>query len=174
MKLKLVIALMATCLSVQSFAGLLIDPYLGMGQAKTTSDLATDGDSDGFTSFGSRLGYSFILVSAGIDYQMVKSESDGDDVNVTNTSFFVGVDLPILLRAWAEYQISSDYDLDGSNLDVEFKDGYSVGVGFTGLPLVSLNLELAVTNYEIDAGVLGTLDYSAASTMFSVSLPLDL
>ncbi len=64
MKLRVLVAMMAVCLSAQSFAGFLIDPYIGLGQAKTTSDLATDGDSDSFTSFGSRLGYSFLLVSA--------------------------------------------------------------------------------------------------------------
>lgn len=175
MKLRVLLATMVMCLSIQSFAGLLVDPYIGFGQSKVTSDTATDGDSDSFTSFGSRLGYSFILLSAGVDYQIIKSESDGDDVDVTNMSIFVGVDLPILLRAWAEYQISSDFDVDGSNVDYEFKDGYSVGVGFTGLPLVSLNVEVGVTNYEFDTNTaLGTLDFATATTMFSVSFPLDL
>jgi hypothetical protein len=173
MKLKVFIAVMTACLSVQSFAGFLIDPYIGLGQTKTTSDFATDGDSESVTSIGSRVGYSFILVSAGIDYEMAKTSSDGNDVDITNMSFFVGVDMPILIRAWAEYQISSDLEVEGSNTDYDFKDGYSVGVGFTGLPLVSLNLELAVTNYEVDSAF-GKLDFSTATTLLSVSLPLDL
>ncbi|MFT6630204.1 MAG: hypothetical protein ACJAS4_000138 [Bacteriovoracaceae bacterium] len=172
MKLKALVAIVAACLSVQSFAGLLVDPYFGVGQIKTTADVSDlDGEAESYTSIGSRVGYSFILVSAGIDYEMGKYGLNDDDISVTNMSFFVGVDLPILIRAWAEYQISSD--ISGSDADLSFKDGYSVGVGFTGLPFVSLNLEIAATNYELDlAG--NKVDFTTASTLFSVSLPLDL
>lgn len=173
MKLRLLMAMMALFITVQSQAGLLIDPYIGIGQVKNTSDLAAvDGDSASITGIGSRLGYSFLLFSAGIDYEMVKTESDGDDVSITNMSAFVGVDFPILVRAWAEYFVSSKFDSD-SNVDFSFKDGYGVGVGFTGLPLVSINLELDFLNYDIDA--VGTdIPFSTASTLLSVSFPIDL
>jgi hypothetical protein len=172
MKLKVLVAIVTTCLSLQSFAGFLVDPYIGFGQIKTTADIASvDGEAESYNSVGSRIGYSFILVSAGIDYEMGKYGLGDDDIDVTNMSFFVGVDMPILIRAWAEYQISSD--LSGTDVDINFKDGYSVGVGFTGLPFVSLNLEVGVTNYEMEIGS-STFDFSAANTLFSVSLPLDL
>ncbi|MAX67373.1 MAG: outer membrane beta-barrel protein [Bacteriovoracaceae bacterium] len=175
MKLRILMALMVSSFSLQSFAGLLIDPYVGVGQTKSTVDFLTtdETDTEPYNAFGARLGYSFLLISAGIDYEMAKSESDGEDVDITNTSVFVGVDLPILLRAWAEYFISSDLDVDGSTADYEFSDGYGIGVGFTGLPFVSLNLEIQNLNYDITQGSLKG-DLSTASTIFSVSLPLDL
>ena len=167
MKLKLLIAVIAASFSLSSFAGLLIDPYIGAGTHKTTFDLNTDVDdsSDNLSTVGSRVGLSFLLLSAGIDYEMQKVDGDA----VTNMSVFVGVDLPVLLRFWGEYFLSSDVE----DADYEFKNGYAVGVGFTGLPFVSLNLELQNINYELDESPLKG-DVAAAATVFSVSLPIDL
>lgn len=153
-------------------ASLLVDPYVGTGLMKTTYDVNNlDDDDDNLTAMGARLGYQFILVSAGIDY----SQGTGGDFKFSNTSFFVGVDLPILLRVWGEYFISSSLENDNSNFnntDFEFKDGTSLGVGFTGLPFVSLNLELQNINYEADTA-LGDFDFTTAAYIFSVSLPLN-
>ena len=41
-----------------------------------------------------------------------------------------GVDLPILFRAWAEVFIASDYESDTAGIDMTFKDGNSIGIGF--------------------------------------------
>ncbi len=153
-------------------ADLLIDPYVGTGLMKTTSDVnRLDDDDENLTAIGARVGYQFLLVSAGVDY----SKGSAGDYEFTNTSVFVGVDLPILLRAWAEYFISSDLDADvsGFNQDIDFKDGTSLGIGFTGLPFVSLNLEVQNLNYETE--ILGRdVDFQTAAYIFSVSLPLNL
>jgi hypothetical protein len=175
MKLKLLIAVLAASFSLSSFAGLLIDPYVGMGTYKTTFDLGnTESDDSGSqTSFGSRLGYSFLLLSAGVDYEMSTVSGDDNDLNITNTSLFVGVDLPILFRFWAEYFLSSSFEVDDSNVDYDFKDGYGLGIGFTGLPFVSLNLEIQNVNYEYEVSTVKG-DLASAATIFSVSLPIDL
>ena len=153
-------------------ASLLIDPYVGVGLLKTTFDVnSLDNTDDGkLNALGARLGYQFFLVSAGVDY----SKGSDEDSEFTNTSFFVGVDLPILLRVWAEYFISSDLDIDEDNLDSPiFLDGTSLGVGFTGLPFISLNLELQNLNYE--SKIAGNkFDLNTAAYLFSVSLPLNL
>lgn len=164
---KLLLVLMISVLGTSSvYAGFLIDPYIGTGSAKTTVDYTGVDDSDDSLSIiGSRVGYSFLLFSAGIDF--AKGSIDGDDF--TNTSLFVGVDLPILIRAWAEYFISSNLDTD-TNLD--FKNGTSIGIGFTGLPLVSLNLEVQNINYEVEIGG-SDVDVKSAAYIFSVSLPLN-
>jgi hypothetical protein len=176
MKFKLLIAALAVSFSMQSFAGLLIDPYFGIGQSKPVFVVAgvpaaESSDASSSTSFGSRLGYSFLLISAGLDYEMSTVASD-DELTITNTSLFVGVDLPILFRFWAEYFISSSLDQTDSTIDFDFKDGYGLGIGFTGLPFVSLNLEVQTVNYDFTVlGYDGTV--TNASTVFSVSLPLD-
>lgn len=176
MKVGILLALVATMVASSAQAGFMIDPYVGIGQTKTTIDFLTADDTDTATStvLGSRLGYSFILVSAGIDYQITKGEdNDGDDTDVNSLSAFVGVDLPILFRFWAEYFLSSNYEVEDDNgVDNTFKDGYGIGIGFTGLPFVSLNLEIETLNYELELGS-SKGDYSVASTILSLSLPLD-
>ena len=152
-------------------AGFLVDPYVGTGLIKTSFDESYKSDDDTLTSVGARLGYQLLLVSAGIDYTKGKS----GNYEFTNTSLFAGVDLPILIRAWVEYFISSD--LSSSNgkfdsVDFEFKRGRSIGFGFTGLPFVSLNLEVQTLEYEVDTVV--DFDFDSAAYIFSVSLPLNL
>lgn len=172
MKVKILVTLVVTMVASAAQAGFMIDPYIGIGQTKTSVDVASaDDETSTSTVLGSRLGYSFILVSAGIDYQIMKAEDAAeDDVTVNNISAFVGVDLPILFRFWAEYFISSNYDSD--DLDVSFKDGYGIGIGFTGLPFVSLNLEIEALNYDVDFGG-NDFDYTVASTILSASIPFN-
>lgn len=178
MRLKLSLLILSVFCMGQASAGLLIDPYVGAGRAASAITTpsgyplsVSDPDATSTSSIGSRLGYSFLLFSAGIDYEMLKADKD----NITNTSLFVGVDLPILFRFWAEYMLSSKLDAD-SGIDFDFQNGYSIGAGFTGLPFVSINLELATLNYQYGVSYSGTdydFDYKIGVTTLSVSLPLD-
>ena len=152
------LCLLTAFISTSATAGFLIDPYIGTGQYKSTADLPSLEESETITASGARVGYSFLLFSAGVDYQM--ASVDGSDT--TNTSIFVGVDMPILVRAWAEVFISSD--VEG---DAEFKDGTSIGLGFTGLPFVSLNVELQNINYEAEL-LAAKYDVKTAATVFSI------
>ena len=172
--LKKIIVSIFLISSFSANAGLLLDPYVGMGNAKSTFDAASlDDTNDNATVLGARVGYSFLLFSLGADYQM--ATIDGSTRN--NLSAFVGFDLPILLRVWAEYTLNSSVDNDDlpSSVDVTFNDGYSVGVGFTGFPLISVNLEIEQTNYTYENyPVVGDLDVSSAAYILSVSFPLNL
>ena len=172
--LKKIIVSIFLISSFSANAGLLLDPYVGMGNAKSTFDAASlDDTNDNATVLGAGVGYSFLLFSLGADYQM--ATIDGSTRN--NLSAFVGFDLPILLRVWAEYTLNSSVDNDDlpSSVDVTFNDGYSVGVGFTGFPLISVNLEIEQTNYTYENyPVVGDLDVSSAAYILSVSFPLNL
>lgn len=77
----------------------------------------------------------------------------------------MGLDLPILLRFWGEYFLSSEAE------NLTFKDGYSIGAGFTGLPFVSINLEAQTINYELEQSGF-KYDVASAAYLLSVSLPL--
>ena len=170
MRSLILLSLLALFITPKAQAGFLIDPYVGTGTAKTSFDLAGQSDDDdSLSTYGARLGYSILLFSAGIDY----AKGTFGDVDFTNTSVFVGVDLPILLRAWAEYFVNSDIDNDKlGSADFKMKDGTSIGLGFTGLPFVSLNLEVQNINYEMEYGA-SKSDVQTAAYIFSVSLPLD-
>lgn len=165
-------AILLMCFTVK--AGILVDPYVGFGTSKSTLDATSsnfDEDTQTAKFVGGRLGYSAFLFSAGIDYQIM----DDDEVDQKNISAFVGFDLPILLRVWAEYFIDSDFESDKLT-DVEFKDGYSLGAGFTGLPFISINLEVQTMNYDAKIKALGNQqdEVQSAAYILSVSLPLDL
>lgn len=172
---KLIMLTLMLGLSTNAFAGFLIDPYIGTGSFVGSFDAANaaaEGNDikdaeESWTAVGSRVGYSFLLLSAGVDYQMATIDGDSS----TNLSAFVGVDLPILLRFWGEYFINSDVE-EESGTTIDFTDGYGLGIGFTGLPFVSLNLEAQYLNYEIESSGL-EYDYATVSYLLSVSLPLD-
>lgn len=175
MKIKLT-GLIAALFAMTSIAhaGLLLDPYVGFGSGtiKLTSDASSleSDDSESMSTVGARVGLSVPLFSAGIDYEMMTIS----DLSLTNTALFVGVNLP-LIRAWAEYIVSSKYDdSDDNNSDeVDFQSGYGLGIGFTGLPFVSINLDIKALTYQRE--VLGVdVDYAIGTTVLSISLPLDL
>lgn len=167
-------AVLLICFAFSAKAGILVDPYIGFGTQKSTLDATSsnfDEDTQTAKFLGSRLGYSYLLFSAGIDYQVLEDE----DLSQKNISLFVGVDLPILLRAWAEYFVDSSFDHDLID-EVDFKDGYSLGLGFTALPFVSLNLEAQFLNYDMSlkSQPSNKFEASSAAYILSVSLPLDL
>jgi hypothetical protein len=66
----------------------------------------------------------------------------------------------------------------GSNNDELSGNTTTLGVGFTGLPFVSLNLELRMISLDkfkdVSTGLEYTRDYSANEVVLGVSLPLDL
>lgn len=177
--MKLKSLLLLSILSLFSFtatAGIHVEPYIGYTNFTTTFEASKDlkVSAKGLTTVGGRLGYSLLLFSAGVDYQLDKSS----DHNRKNISAFVGVDFPILVRGYLKYVISSDYDNDdlpsGAG-DITFKNGYAVGLGFTGLPFVSVNVEVEKSSYTAeDLPIVGDTDFDWASVMLSVSLPLDL
>lgn len=166
---KLFIAAVCAAFTLQAHSGLLIEPYVGYGSIATTTDVPSDDNETETGAFvGGRLGYSFLLVSAGVDY----NTGSAGDYDRTSTSAFVGVDLPILLRFYGKYTISSDLENSDNDFEYDFKSGYAVGVGFTGLPFVSLNLEAGAEKYEVE--IAGTdYDVDAANILATISLPLD-
>lgn len=173
--LKKIIVSIFILSSFTANAGFLLDPYVGMGSVTSTLDAASfsDESTDNMSVLGARVGYSFLLFSLGADYQM--ATIDGSSRN--SLSAFAGFDLPVLLRVWAEYTLNSSFDDDdlASSVDVGFDSGYSVGVGFTGFPLVSVNLEIEQTNYTYEnVPLVGDMDVSSAAYILSVSFPLNL
>lgn len=172
---RLGLAVLLTSLFIPiSNAGLVIDPYVGVGSYAISSDVSSikKSGNKGFNSVGSRLGFSFTLLSAGIDYQIDSATS----MNRKNLSAFVGFEFPILLRVWGEYMLSSTLKDDNfKDTTIAFKEGMSVGVGFTALPLISINFEIEKSKYNYESlPVIGDQDVDFVSYLMSVSLPLDL
>lgn len=174
-------------------AGLLIEPYLGYESGQTYAVASSLGDASYKTSgtvIGARLGYSLgLIVSslwAGLDYSLVtggtaKADFGGTSSDLARTNLYavLGVDLPILLRAWVGYGLLNEAKTTSNGVENKVTGGTKMkaGLGLTLLPLVSVNLELFNTKGPkfSAAGVDTTMStFEEAGGVLSLSLPLDI
>lgn len=155
-----------------SQANIMIEPYLGYEMGKTKNSDGTFNGSD----MGLRLAYAapvFFWVgldaTSGVSGTFKPDSGGNDDGKRTTVSGVVGVDFPILLRAWAGYSLMNEIKFDTLG---KFKgSGTKVGIGFTGLPFISLNFEYINEKFtEVDGATLST-DFKNDSYLISVSLP---
>ena len=163
-------------------AGFFIDPYLGynVGWLTETTTVGSTSISVDFADsgviYGGRAGWQTLGFMFGLDYSMgtglkakpVASIVSGIETNsqtydVSYTGAFVGYELPFLLRAWVTYHLDVGLEVEGEASAIE-GSATTVGVGFTGLPFVSLNAEYRMVSLER-----ASLDYK--SLLLSASLP---
>jgi hypothetical protein len=91
---------------------------------------------------------------------------------------FVGYEFPILFRVYAGYVFSGTGTLSGDTEDYNLKGGTGpkVGLGFTLLPLLDLNIEYrSITYKELDVSnsqAKLNLDYNAIMVGFSLPFTL--
>lgn len=174
MKKLLVVLVAVLGFGSVSHADILIEPYLGYEMGKTTDP---DGKLTG-SQLGLRLAYKTpVMLWVGADYTAgVSGEVDPDSgtketAKRSTLSGVVGIDFPILLRAWVGVGLTNELKVDNAGT---FKGkNVKLGVGFTGLPFVSLNLEYVKDTWDkLDSNSLLT-DAQNESYVFSVSLPLE-
>ena len=184
--LATLVVLLSLAIPTYANAGLLIEPYFGY---ILSGDGEIDGSSDSYsgTNIGARLGYTFLGLMGGLEYSLGSHELDtsgGLSMDTTDMSLFVGYELPILLRAWLSYSISSDGTLEysGSSSDTELSGGgYTLGIGYTGFPFISLNFEMFNRVYDdcsftgvsnCKETILNNKDFTVDGYALSISVPL--
>lgn len=181
---KLILAFMLT---FSASAGFLIEPYAAyrLGSYENSSN---NGEwSYDSPQLGARLGYTFATFMGGLDYSFGSADFKADSANTaddgkwkeTSLAVFAGVELPVLLRAWASYFVKQEFEDDeGADAGTTISgDGFGFGVGFTGLPFVSINLEYRTFSYdeaESNTGTKTSIDTKSSEILLGVSLPLDL
>jgi hypothetical protein len=181
---QLFILILAFFIITPAKAGLLLEPVLGYSFSKFETDQAGSSEEKANgPSLGGRVGYQNLGFQLGIDY--LRSNLNVDDNNykedlvVNEFAGFIGFEFPVLLRVYAGYIFSAngetEADFGAGKQDLKFTDGtgMKLGVGFTGLPFIDINLEyrkgtfgeykLGNTKQDIDT------NYSAY--MLSLSLP---
>jgi hypothetical protein len=173
MKKSLLLVMIGAFMALPANAAFLVEPYLGMHFNSEAEDANADITGMGI---GARLGYQNLGLMFGLNYKSADLEFEPDtgsnfDVAQTHYGLFVGYEFPILVRAWAEYIIGGEADIDGGTT-WDTISGTQIGVGYTGLPFVSLNLEIGNLTYE--DGPTGTADQDISTYMLSISLPLTL
>ena len=171
----------------------LIEPYVGYKNAsgKDSDTPVLELEYSGLT-YGARAGLTTMGFSVGVDYSLSSSDiefiqsggSATDPHDQTMMGAFVGYEFPMMFRVWGSYFFDvSLEDTDGSDKGDELNgDGMGLGVGFTGLPFVSINLEYRM--WSIDESVDGADGTKTNTTgvdvidikeiLVTVSLPLDL
>jgi hypothetical protein len=193
--LSVILLTLLFCVAGQAKADLMIEPYLGyqMEKADLTSGGADLGGKTNAVNIGGRLGYRMPLLHfwfAG-DLDLIasgkfkgNSVSNGD-LSGTHIYADVGYDFPVLLRIWMGYGLSNatkaEYDGGGGSLELSDGTNLKFGVGFTPLPLISLNIEYLTHDYaKYKTGTTSgkTADvydaHKETGIMLSVSLPLAL
>lgn len=187
-RLILILTLLSSFVAAEAHAGVLVEPMVGY-QFGDGDEGSTDHTYSG-PFLGGRLGYQTLGLMLGLDYRLATFEDKAentagvtkDDQKQQKIGAFVGYNLPIMLRAWASYYFDvSTEDDDSRNANKGDKysgDGIGLGIGFTGLPFISLNLEYHSFSYdEFENASTGSKssvsDFDASEILFSVSLPLD-
>ncbi len=194
-------------------AGVWIEPYLGYMSGKATATVSVLGGAPTEYKYtyktpmlGARLGYGMMGLSAGLDYSLSTGSFEykqdtpatthgADKDKYTNLGIYVGYKFPLLFRVWGTYFLKSETKTDtvgagtGSTVGDKVKGkGYALGAGFTGLPLVAINLEYrAITFDEVTDASTGTTttlpisnalftesEIKAKEIMLSLSVPFDL
>lgn len=177
--LKRLFALLAVAGFVStSHADILLEPYLGYYFGSSTQSGSKDGDVTGL-GYGARFGFQHMTgFMIGAEYFTGQLEDDDGTVKTDMTpgdlGVFAGFNFPILLRAYATYFITNKWKAKTSTTtaDLEGSGGLKLGLGWTGLPFVSINLEYMTVGFDKVGG--NSIDDTINEKIYglSVSLPL--
>lgn len=158
-------------ISTSAFAGGVFEPYIGYENGKVKSS-SLDEDLRGVV-IGGKLGFSNLGLDIGVDYMKGDLQIQSDpttDFETTDLGGFVQYTFPVLLKVGASYFFDSKTKFENGT---KFKgSGYKLGVGFTALPFVTINLDMININYDDVVGGVGNPDLDRKTYMLSISLPL--
>ena len=183
-----------------SHAGVLLEPYIGFQVNNAEDSNATKTDySWANVALGGKVGYQFLGFMAGGMYEFAPMNFDVDVTSGTSKytiesqskgwGFFAGYEFPILLRAYGTYFLKKEIRHKQANSaagivsgDEFCGTGMGFGVGYTGLPFISINAEYRMYTYDeqksgttgIDTALTGTNEIDGNEIFINVSLPFDL
>jgi len=151
---------------------------------------------------GARLGMSFLGLQVALDYSMASYTQDTDevrtldvplasafnsvtksttkaDIDMTNLAIFIGFQAPLLVRGWVTYSVGGAFEVTSGDFKGREYTGPTIGlgVGFTGLPFIHINLEYKMTTfdeYELNGKTVkltGDKEVKGKSIILSVSAP---
>jgi hypothetical protein len=139
------LAALLLVVGAESQASFLIEPYLGYHMGKF--EVSGNKDDAKGTSYGGRLGFSQLGFQFGADYMGGNWDIDSSPkfkASASNLGVFVGYDFPILLRVYGSYFFDSKLK-DSSTFEGNM---IRLGVGFSPIPLLDINLEYLMGKYD--------------------------
>jgi hypothetical protein len=162
-------------------ADLLIEPVVGFSSGNFESEINEEEHATSGLSFGGRLGYQNLGFQLGVDYLNSTLSVDNDDwgdLDVSEWAAFIGYKFPVMLRVYAGYILRSVANTEYQDLDMKFENGSGtkIGIGFTGLPFLNINLEMRQGNWDQYILNSNTVkdDTKFSTFMIGVSVPFTL
>ncbi|MEA9358066.1 hypothetical protein SHI21_17670 [Bacteriovorax sp. PP10] len=160
-------------------AALLLEPHLGFNLGSSG-----DGESYNGSQLGMRVGYQQLGFMTGLDFTRSTYDQDfvvagakvANDMERNEWGVFVGYNFPIFIRAWAAYYFSNTTKSTTSNFELT-GNTTELGVGFTALPFLSVNLMYRMINLDelkVASGTKSSTDVSNKEFVIGISLPLTL
>jgi len=175
-KLLLAAALVCAAHVSNANAGLLLEPYLGYGMGSSKNGTGTNDDTG--LEYGARVAFETMGFFVGGEYMggsvKSKDKTGGKTYTLTptNMGLAVGYQFPVLVRAYATYFFTADSKVD-TNPAVTYKgSAMKIGVGYTGFPIIAINLEYISTTFtkgEV-GGVSGTLSNKITGNLIALSV----
>lgn len=175
-RLLVLLSMICATSALPAHADLLLEPYAGyyFGKMKV-SGTNTDAKTTG-PGLGARVGYQTLGFMVGADYMTGMWTDDSNpknDITPNDLGVFVGYNFPILVRAYLTYVPTSKLKAKNSSATSDLEgNSMKFGVGFTALPMVSINVEYIKGTYDKANGAKLTNKYNTDSYGLSVSLPL--
>lgn len=132
------------------------------------------------TQYGSRFGSQYLGFMGGLDFTHSSYTSKSTsmagqtsaDVSRNQYGIFAGYNLPIFLRAWLVYYFFDKSS--GSNNSWNKGNGLELGIGFTVLPSLNLNIAYRTSTYtSSNAGPLNPA-FKTKEIILGLSTPINL
>lgn len=191
---NILVALGILVVTTTANASILVEPHLGyIASGGTESYYSVKYDYSG-PQYGARLGVKYLGLMGGFAYThstfsnklsagitSLTAKQKQDEMGV-----FVGYNAPVLIRAWVAYFFSAkntwtDNALGAGTSGTWYKGKTTeIGIGFTPLPLLSLNVSYRMLSfdkaYSALTGAEGTLTtkYEPKEIVLGVSVPFSL
>ncbi len=129
-------------LPFQSHAtALYLEPYLGY---HTNAEFKFSGSTDtasGLT-YGARAGGDYMNFLFGLDYMTGAWSSSNANIVPANLGLFVGYVFPTMLKGYLTYFFDEKYKFSGKSSSADYGGTeFKLGLGFTDLPVITLNIE---------------------------------
>ena len=179
--MKTLVLLFCLLLTLPAKSALFLEPYLGLGMATSGDIEGPEATFEGLSinpglKIGTTTMFTFVSFGAEFSYQDSTAEArpSGRELDLTRTDFsaFALFEFPILFRIFGKYIVGSSMTI--GNTDMIDPDGYGLGVGYTGLPFLSLNLEYRtiswkkIKNNDVESNANGEI----TEIILSLSFPL--
>jgi hypothetical protein len=174
-----IIALLTVPASLR--AGLLIEPYGGLGSFSYKGSVKYDGNSSTLSSsamrgpmYGGRLVLGMGNYGFGADYSKGNLNDGGDKSDLTNLAA-IGMWSIAPIRIWLGYLVNSSRTIKNSDYYIDNTiegTGYKVGIAWSMSEHVSLNAEYLTVKYsKEDSSNLSDLSETDSGFILSMSFP---